>query len=156
MKLKNKKSFNSVDTAFSKYLLTLFFSKKCLLVTFSASSFNYQKLRLFEIKSTLEINNYITLHYMLIMHCARCEKRCYRSTPDKGNHGLPTIRCIWPIGYKENPTCMQARAEIMYRKLKLTKLISAIIQEREKQPSLFMGISLLENKHALWGEYINV
>lgn len=63
---------------------------------------------------------------------------------------------IWPIGYKENPTCMQARAEIMYRKLKLTKLISATIQEREKQPSLFMGISLLENKHALWGEYINV
>lgn len=25
---------------------------------------------------------------MLIMHCARCEKRCYKSTPDKGNHGL--------------------------------------------------------------------
>lgn len=44
---------------------------------------------------------------------------------------------------------MQARAEIMYRKLKLTKLISAIIQEPEKQPSLFMGISLLEKKHGL-------
>lgn len=80
----------------------------------------------------------------------------YKSTADNENHGVPTIRCIWPIGYKENPTCMQARAEIMYRKLKLTKLISAIIQEREKQPSLFMGISLLENKHGLWGEYINV
>lgn len=30
---------------------------------------------------------------MLIMHCVRCEKRCYKSTTDKGNHGLPTIRC---------------------------------------------------------------
>lgn len=135
------------------------FQKKVSLVTFSVSSFNYLELRLSEIKSTLEINNYLTLHYMLITYCARCEKRYYIKVQqtDKENHGgTLTIRCIWPIGYKENPTCMQARAEIMYRKLKLTKLISAIIQEREKQPSLFMGISLLENKHGLWGEYINV
>lgn len=129
----------------------------CLLVTFSVSSFNYLELRLSEIKSTLEINNYLTLHYMLITYCARCEKRYYiKVQQTKRTMEVPTIRCIWPIGYKENPTCMQARAEIMYRKLKLTKLISAIIQEREKQPSLFMGISLLENKHGLWGEYINV
>lgn len=71
------KMFSSVDMAFSKYLSSIFFSKKVSLVTFSVSSFNYQELRLSEIKSTLEINNYLTLHYMLITYCARCEKRYY-------------------------------------------------------------------------------
>lgn len=73
----------------------------------------------------------------------------YKSTADKENHGGTYHQVHLTNRLQGKPTCMQARAEIMYRKLKLTKLISAIIQEREKQPSLFMGISLLENKHGL-------